>query len=171
MRFLLFLFTVLICGCSTIDYDICVPDRKLDNYSIAYCGDEPSDMGFGRYVAVLEREWNRSSLFPHDPRLMTQAFNSIVIFWQPRIFRHPGVDGDLLGLTYMPIAGRIHMFVYVPPNCKDAGCTALGHELIHVAYGAISDDMYPNHLTDSIDWPDNHKAFLEEVRKSYLEQK
>lgn len=125
-------------------------------------------MDFERYILVFEKMWNEDIMFPYDPKALHKAFDTMTIFWQPYIFRAPDQDKRLLGLTYWPSNGRVRMYVYVPPDCQDAGCTALGHELLHVAYGAISGNMYQEHLNGTARWPAAHSEFLDKVRQAYL---
>jgi hypothetical protein len=170
MKSLLLLLVMIVCGCVTTlqEYQTCQPTEHLKTYQISHCGPQPPSLDFENYIASFEALWNDDPMFPYDPQKLRDALNSIVIFWQPRIFRAPRDEDGLLGLTYPPTDGMIRMYVYVPPNCADASCTSLGHELIHVAYGAISGDMYRGHLNDSPKWPQPHMEFLEKVRSAYL---
>jgi hypothetical protein len=125
-------------------------------------------MDFEQYILTFEYMWNEEPIFPHDSQALRLALNKLTIFWQPHIFRTPDGTSALFGLTYPPEHGKIRMYVYVPPDCKDASCTSLGHELIHVAYGAIAGDMYPKHLNNGPRWPKTHYDFLDRVREQYL---
>lgn len=170
MRAVIVLLITILFGCSTVtpEYQSCTPIWHLKSYNINYCGEQPHSMDFESYIQTFEKMWNENIMFPYDPRAVHAALDNITIFWQPYIFRAPDQDNRMLGLTYWPPKGRIRMYVYIPINCRNSTCTALGHELLHVAYGAVAGDMYTEHLNNGPNWPDYHIKFIEKVNQAYL---
>jgi hypothetical protein len=167
MRAFILLICALICGCASIpEYRTCIPTNNLKEYTLSYCGSSWQEADVELYIKTFERMWNEDPLFPHDPEKLKLALNKIVLFWQPQVFRAPGERASLLGLTYSPINDKIRIYVYIPAACRNIKCTALGHELIHVAYGAVTGDMRIKHLTNSTRWPRSHYLFLDKVWKS-----
>jgi hypothetical protein len=166
---ILVLALLILSGCATTpEYDLCIPDERLVEYNIQFCGKPPSRNDLEAYIKAFESSWNNDPILPQDRAALREALDSIIIYWQPYIFRDRFGTRDLLGLTYSKRAGKIHVFVYVPPNCFDMGCTALGHELIHIAYGAIKGDMQADHFGLRASWPAYLENFLDEVRSAYL---
>lgn len=151
-------------------YEDCRPHTQVRPYTAMYCGIPPANLNAGAYIEAFERSWNSEEMLPQNKTALRAALNKVSIFWQPKIFRISDSDRRLLGLTFSERDNKIRVLVYVPPDCKDAGCTSLGHELMHVAYGAIDKDMRVGHLTESARWPKSHMDFLEKVRIAYHER-
>jgi hypothetical protein len=170
MRYLL-VFALLLLGCShTPIYDACKPHAKAKPYEAEYCGIPPPYLRLGTYIKTFEEMWGLEADFPQNTKAINEAFNKITLFWQPYIFRAEDSDRRLLGLTFPEKNNKILVLVYIPPDCRDAACTSLGHELMHIAYGATTGNMRADHLTDGARWPASHIKFLDRVTAVYSER-
>lgn len=174
MRFLITILLVLGFGCAHVEvreppYSHCVADKTATNYQLRYCGADYSEEQVGRYLAAFEAEWNRTALVPQNHSKLHTALNQFTIMFQHHLFSNPdGGSPSLLGLTKQT---RL-IVVYQPQTgCRDLECTALAHELVHLAFGSITGNYQPDHLGGGKEWPREYLGLIARVNSKYQEGK
>jgi hypothetical protein len=169
---ILYLLVFLLFGCAYVPhYTTCEPSYIIPIYGSKYCGSEPVDSDMSLYFLAFERVWASDKSRTQKPATLRAALSSVRIYWQNEVFTYPGGNSRLLGLTYQADKKGIRMYVYVPPSCTDLSCTALGHEMLHVAYGTLDNDMHLEHMNNSAQWPAFQEQFIRKVNKEYLRMK
>ena len=161
----------LLCSCASGWQLNRAPSHRECNFfeaahdEIRQCGGPYDYQELQLYIKVFEEVWAKQDFLPQDARKLHARLRLVDISWQPEIFGQPA-DGHkyLEGLTYGFEGGRQRMYCVVR---KDLPASALGHELLHVGYGALGPDMKGDHLGAGNDWPDTHVEFLKKVAGRY----
>lgn len=182
MRLLLSLLLMLFVGCAHVSQAVIntPPYVFYDQQTVA----SPwkfthSDNGYSAeevslYTTVFLELWAQED-FPQNKEKCISAFNKIELNWQGEVFTYANpLDGTirLLGLTHRGIKpGKILVFVATRPYGTSITIdqSAYGHELIHIALFAITENSEPSHFQEkgSSKWPDKYEKFLIKVSKEY----
>lgn len=172
------LFYLLICSCNSLLQPYVPTYKLLDQHKIDAAwnitqSDGPySDKEVMMYTSIFIKLWSQGD-FLQDDKALNVAINSIEINWQYSIFTYPEVFDKkrLLGLTDHEIRkDKIAIFVAThdgdPLTIEES---AYGHELIHVALGAITGDSHPDHFQKegSSEWSGIYFDLLARVTQEY----
>lgn len=180
MRFIILLLVfLLVSACAHISqpsvpgYVFLEQHTVQHGWSITHSDGKYSDEQVAVYTQTFIDLWQQEN-FPQNSEALKLAFNTIEIHWQDGIFTYANSDSSkrLLGLTYHGLKpDKIVVFVATSPHSIDIGIeqSAYGHELIHIALGAITGDPARNHLQDenAMIWPREYENFLVKVAKEY----
>ena len=171
------LIALIVLGCSHIPtrsppYVLCEPNLIVLGYGIGYCGAEIDPRDLQLYLEAFEEAWRQDPDVPHDAEVMRLALQNLDIYFQEGVFSRPGISGSnhLLGLTYPFVSGRALVFV-IQPVGGDLSTTALAHELIHVAYGALEKNPHGEHFGERYEWPEKVLRIVRHTNLLYEERK
>lgn len=120
------------------------------------------------YMQTFEEVWAETPWLPQNPGRLHAAFQLVDLHWQAWVFSQPHGSPRLYGLTYPIIGGRHAVFCAKLSDKLEH--TSLGHELMHIAYGATAGDLVADHFTGLGWWPSSVEEFLHRVGQRYREK-
>jgi hypothetical protein len=186
MRLLFLILLAFICGCAHVKhiaepappYEIFEQHVIGNGWKITQSDNGYDDFETALYTKIFIEMWMKKSTFPQDAFNAISVFNTIEINWQSNVFTYANpADGTrrLVGLTHWGIKPGKTM-VFVAMNRGDTYLTidksSYGHELIHVALFATTNDSVSNHFSafGAITWPAEYEEFLASVAQEYNRQ-
>lgn len=169
MRILAAIVALILIGCATVPRAPAFkPCQDAGKIGFQQCGAPEFDGQAQLYIEIFEEVWSETPWLPQNPARLHAAFQLIDLHWQPWTFSQPDGAGRLWGLTYPIIGGRYTVF------CAKTSIkieqTSLGHELVHIGYGAINGNLMADHFTGTGRWPPSVEEFLRRVGERYRQR-